>query len=194
MSNQKDCNNCCSLFLRNLLHGFCVNSHSSESGRLGQRNQRAECAGADSHGRVDHVSERTSAREVPRRGGGREPCHSPKYFGQPYSSLPHRLRAEPPRRGGQGVSTPFSTVCGSPARGGFVSGFPHFNKPCLSCYFVGLHGVFHSFNMVFHISTVERCRKPVQNVEKARRSPPRRDFLRFVQSCFTRCSFFGSML
>ena len=131
---------------------------------------------------------------VPRRGGGREPCHSPKYFGQPYSSLPHRLRAEPPRRGGQGVSTPFSTVCGSPAREGSVSGFPHFNKPCLSCYFVGLHGVFHSFNMVFHISTVERCRKPVQNVEKARRSPPRRDFLRFVQSCFTRCSFFGSML
>lgn len=30
-----------------------------------------------------------------RRGGGREPCHSPKYFGQPHSSLPHRLRAEP---------------------------------------------------------------------------------------------------
>ena len=28
-----------------------------------------------------------SAREVPRRGGGRELCHSPKYFGQPYSSL-----------------------------------------------------------------------------------------------------------
>ena len=128
MSNQKDCNNCCSLFLRNLPHGFCVNSHSSESGRLGRRNQRAECAGADSHGRADHVSERTSAREVPRRGGGREPCHSPKYFGQSYSSLPHRLRAEPfgprplcrfatsphavgshPRRGGQGVSTPFST-------------------------------------------------------------------------------------
>ena len=43
-----------------------------------------------------------SARAVPRRGGGRELCHSPKYFGQPYSSLPHRLRAEPPRRGGQG--------------------------------------------------------------------------------------------
>ena len=52
---------------------------------------------------------------VPRRGGGREPCHSPKYFGQPYSSLPHRLRAEPPRRGGQGVSTPFSTVWPSPS-------------------------------------------------------------------------------
>ena len=51
---------------------------------------------------------------VPRRGGGREPCHSPKYFRQPYSSLPHRLRAEPPRRGGQGVSTPFSTVQGRP--------------------------------------------------------------------------------
>ena len=49
-----------------------------------------------------------SAREVPRRGGGREPCHGPKYFGQPYSSLPHRLRAEPPRRGGQGVNAPFS--------------------------------------------------------------------------------------
>ena len=50
-----------------------------------------------------------SAREVPRRGGGREPCHGPKYFGQSYSSLPHRLRAEPPRRGGQGGGTPFST-------------------------------------------------------------------------------------
>ena len=94
MFHQKDCNNCCSLFLRNLPHGFCVNSHSSESGRLGRRNQRTECAGADSHGRADHVSERTSAREVPRRGGGREPCHSPKYFGQPYSSLP------PPPAGG----------------------------------------------------------------------------------------------
>ena len=35
MSNQKDCNNCCSLFLRNLPHGFCVNSHSSESGHIG---------------------------------------------------------------------------------------------------------------------------------------------------------------
>ena len=32
-------------------------------------------------------------------------------IGQPYSSLPHRLRAEPPRRGGQGVNAPFSTVC-----------------------------------------------------------------------------------
>ena len=31
-------------------------------------------------------------------------------IGQPYSSLPHRLRAEPPRRGGQGVNAPFSTV------------------------------------------------------------------------------------
>ena len=55
---------------------------------------------------------------VPRRGGGREPCHSPKYFGQPYSSLPHRLRAEPPRRGGQGVSTPFSTVWPPLSKGG----------------------------------------------------------------------------
>ena len=52
-----------------------------------------------------------SAREVPRRGGGRESCHSPKYFEQPYSSLPHRLRAEPPRRGGQGVNAPFLTIC-----------------------------------------------------------------------------------
>ena len=51
---------------------------------------------------VRRVEKPPSAREVPRRGGGREPCHSPKYFGQPYSSLPHRLRAEPPRRGGQG--------------------------------------------------------------------------------------------
>ncbi len=48
-----------------------------------------------------------------RRGGGREPCHSPKYFGQPHSSLPHRLRAEPPHRGGEGVSTPFSTAYGT---------------------------------------------------------------------------------
>ena len=63
------------------------------------------------------VEKPPSAREVPRRGGGREPCHSPKYFGQPYSSLPHRLRAEPPRRVGQGVSTPFSTVCGFPLGG-----------------------------------------------------------------------------
>ena len=119
MSNQKDCNNCCSLFLRNLLHGFCVNSHSSESGRLGRRNQRAECAGADSHGRVDHVSERTSAREVPRRGGGREPCHSPKYFGQPYSSLPHRLRAEPfgPRPLCRFATSPHA-VGSHPRRGG----------------------------------------------------------------------------
>ena len=69
MSNQKDCNNCCSLFLRNLPHGFCVNLHSSESGRLGRRNQRAECAGADSHGRADHVSERTSARVTPHSVG-----------------------------------------------------------------------------------------------------------------------------
>ena len=60
---------------------------------------------------IQRIEKPPSAREVPRRGGGREPCHSPKYFGQPYSSLPHRLRAEPPRRGGQGVSTPFSTVC-----------------------------------------------------------------------------------
>ena len=60
---------------------------------------------------AQRVEKPPSAREVPRRGGGREPCHSPKYFGQPYSSLPHRLRAEPPRRGGQGVSTPFSTGC-----------------------------------------------------------------------------------
>ena len=66
-------------------------------------------------GRLQRVEKPPSAREVPRRGGGREPCHSPKYFGQPYSSLPHRLRAEPPRRGGQGVSTPFSTACNLPA-------------------------------------------------------------------------------
>ena len=59
------------------------------------------------------VEKPPSAREVPRRGGGREPCHSPKYFGQPHSSLPHRLRAEPPHRGGQGVSTPFSTAYGT---------------------------------------------------------------------------------
>ena len=63
--------------------------------------------GRSPSGEAQRVEKPPSAREVPRRGGGREPCHSPKYFGQPYSSLPHRLRAEPPpRRGGQGVSTP----------------------------------------------------------------------------------------
>ena len=62
--------------------------------------------------RPQTVEKPPSAREVPRRGGGREPCHSPKYFGQPYSSLPHRLRAEPPRRGGQGLNAPFLTVWG----------------------------------------------------------------------------------
>ena len=66
------------------------------------------------HPRVtfQRVEKPPSAREVPQRGGGREPCHSPKYFGQLYSFLPHRLRAEPPRRGGQGVSTPFSRKTG----------------------------------------------------------------------------------
>ena len=43
---------------------------------------------------------------VPRRGGGSGPCHHPKYFGLPRSSLPHRLRAEPPPRGGQGSLNP----------------------------------------------------------------------------------------
>ena len=43
---------------------------------------------------------------VPRRGEGSEPCHHPKYFGLPRSSLPHRLRAEPPPRGGQGSLNP----------------------------------------------------------------------------------------
>ncbi len=72
------------------------------------------------------VEKPPSAREVPRRGGGREPCHSPKYFGQPYSSLPHRLRAEPPRRGGQGVSTPFSTVCGPGMPGPYIPVFSRY--------------------------------------------------------------------
>ncbi len=129
------------------------------------------------------------------------PCQKHDATGKPRAIRRDFMRcARPDVRMGQDPSlqisrkrTP-STRCTSPFRGGVASGFPHFNKPCLSCYFAGLHGVFHSFNMVFHISTVERCRKPVQNVEKARRSPPRRDFLRFVQSCFTRCSFFGSML
>ena len=42
----------------------------------------------------------------PRRAGGREPRHNPKSSGQPSTSLPHRLRAEPPPRGGQGNFTP----------------------------------------------------------------------------------------
>ena len=79
--------------------------------------QRAGPLTASPEGEAQRVEKPPSAGEVPRRGGGREPCHSPKYFGQPYSSLPHRLRAEPPRRGGQGVSTPFSTVCGFPLGG-----------------------------------------------------------------------------
>ncbi len=73
-------------------------------------------------GEAQRVEKPPSAREVPRRGGGREPCHSPKYFGQPYSSLPHRLRAEPPRRGGQGVSTPFFDSLGFPLGGSCPQG------------------------------------------------------------------------
>jgi len=42
-----------------------------------------------------------SAREVARRAGGSEPCRDPKYFGLPGGSLPHPLRREPPRIGGQ---------------------------------------------------------------------------------------------
>ena len=38
----------------------------------------------------------------PRRAGERELRHCPKYFGLPQGSLPHPLRREPPRRGGQG--------------------------------------------------------------------------------------------
>ena len=45
-----------------------------------------------------------SAREVPRRGGGRELCHSPKYFGQPYCAPPPRGGGAPPRCGGNGLS------------------------------------------------------------------------------------------
>jgi len=33
--------------------------------------------------------------------------------------------------------------------------FPHFNKTYISWVLDSLHRVFHSFNMVFHISTVE---------------------------------------
>ena len=173
MSNQKDCNNCCSLFLRNLLHRFCVNSHSSESGRLGQRNQRAECAGADSHGRADHVSERTSAREVPRRGGGREPCHSPKYFGQPYSSLPHRLRAEPPRRGGQGETVGADSIsarkaCHCRRRPRATNGRPYKTKAhpahsCrMSCGWVGevrTHECGSQSPVPYHLATTHYKRK-----------------------------------
>ena len=65
----------------------------------------------------------------PRRAGRREPYHYPKYFGFPRGSLPYRLRAEPPRRGGQGppregrgpgmpgpyeAATPLSGNCGKP--------------------------------------------------------------------------------
>ena len=39
--------------------------------------------------------------QVARRPGGGESLRGPKYFGPPYSSLPHPLRREPPRRGGQ---------------------------------------------------------------------------------------------
>ena len=124
---------------------------------------------------------------------GQLPCKGRLLRGQsPRERLPFQGRWPRSRPEGLCRARRGADVYG--VRSCFAAGFPHFNKPCLSCYFVGLHWVFHSFNMVFHISTVERCRKPVQNVEKARRSPPRRDFLRFVQSCFTRCSFFGSML
>ena len=142
-------------------------------------------------GEAQRVEKPPSAREVPRRGGGREPCHSPKYFGQPYSSLPHRLRAEPPRRGGQGVSTPFSTVCGSPARGGLCLRFSTFQQTLSIVLFCGFARDFPQFQHGFpHFHSG----KMSKTCAKCGESPPRRDFLRFVQSCFTRCSFFGSML
>ena len=69
-----------------------------------------------------------SAREVPRRGGGREPCHSPKYFGLPQGSLPHRLRAEP---FGPGPLCRFATsphtVGSHPRRGGQEKKLPRRN-------------------------------------------------------------------
>ena len=55
---------------------------------------------------------------------------------------------------------------------GFARGFPQFQ-----------HGFPH-----FHSGKMSKT------CAKCGESPPRRDFLRFVQSCFTRCSFFGSML
>ena len=68
-------------------------------------------------GEAQRVEKPPSAWEVHRRGGGSEPCHSPEYLGHTYSSLPHRLRAEPPHRGGQGVSTPFFDSLGFPLGG-----------------------------------------------------------------------------
>ena len=53
-----------------------------------------------------------------RRGGGREPCHSPKYFGQPHSSLPHRLRAEPSGPGPSAAGATSPTPWGSPSQRG----------------------------------------------------------------------------
>ena len=44
--------------------------------------------------------------------------HDPKYSCPPHGSLPHRLRAEPPRRGGQ-EGRVFSTICGN----GFIFSF-----------------------------------------------------------------------
>ena len=78
---------------------------------------------------AQRVEKPPSAREVPRRGGGREPCHSPKYFGQPYSSLPHRLRAEPPRRGGLRGEHTFFDSLSSPKRGAFLRGRSPRGKP-----------------------------------------------------------------
>ena len=60
----------------------------------------------------------------PRRAGGRRPCGGPNYFGRPQSSLPHRLRAEPPsqrRPGGQGqranvVYCSFASVASASSR------------------------------------------------------------------------------
>ena len=56
---------------------------------------------------------RASARrgEVPRRGGGSELRRDPNDSGSWQGSLPHRLRAEPPPRGGQeNYSCRLSTV------------------------------------------------------------------------------------
>ena len=59
---------------------------------------------------------------VSRRGGGREPCHSSKYFGQTHSSLPPQpaggaLRARVPLSLARHLPTPWGVTLAEGAKG-----------------------------------------------------------------------------
>ena len=77
-------------------------------------------------GEAQHVEKPPSAREVPRRGGGREPCHSPKYFATAQFSPPPPAGGAPSQRGPRGEHTFFDSLGfplgGSCPQGGLMRG------------------------------------------------------------------------